>query len=211
MTDQNKLKEGGDGRGGADPAHSLHDPRLKMMSDVLTQPQAHSTPPPGSNPAELNHNLEVGGGVAVGGVGFTPSHERLQRRMSGYRSNSDKHFNHLDATTNALNNQHREDTKKLMKKFVDNNKPKKTTKSKQSATSNNDNSSSKANNMKPQIQQANGLKRPHPGANNTSSSTSDVLGGSAAGVNSAASEAKRMNLDQNNVDSTAIKHEVKPK
>ena len=171
------------------------------MSDVLTQSQAHSTPPPGPNPAELNHSLEVDRVGALGGVGLPgrlpAPHERLQRRMSGYRSNSDKHFNHLDATTNALNNQHREDTKKLMKKFVDNNKPKKTTKSKQSATSNNDNSSSKANNMKPQIQQANGLKRPHPGANNTSSSTSDVLGGSAAGVNSAASEAKRMNLDQN--------------
>ena len=40
------------------------------MSDVLTQPQAHSTPPPGSgpNPAELNRGLDGrGGGVAVGG------------------------------------------------------------------------------------------------------------------------------------------------
>ena len=188
-----------------------------MMSDVLTQPQAHSTPPPGPNPAELNHSLEdrggggvaVGGGVPIRGRAITPSHERLQRRMSGYRSDAEKAYSHLNATANALNHQHMEDTEKLKKKFVENNKPKKTTKNK-SSSNHNDNTSSKvaANNMKPQIQQANGLKRPHPGANTTSSSTSDVLGGSAA-VNSAATEAKRMNLDQNVNNATAIKLEVK--
>ena len=187
------------------------------MSDVLTQPQAHSTPPPGSgpNPAELNRGLDGrGGGVAVGGgvpglraaPNFTPAHERLQRRMENYSSNHINQVKHLNDTANAFNTIVREDTKKLQKKFVDNNKPKKATKNK---SSNNEiNSSSKASNMKPQIQQANGLKRPHPGANSTSSSTSNVLGGGPGGVSDAASEAKRMNLDQSN-NATAIKLEVK--
>ena len=191
------------------------------MSDVLTQPQAHSTPgPPGSGPnpvgAELNRvGLDGrGGGVAVGGgvpgglraaPNFTPAHERLQRRMENYSSNHISQVKHLNDTANAFNTIVREDTKKLQKKFVDNNKPKKATKNKSS--NNDNNSSSKASNMKPQIQQANGLKRPHPGANSTSSSTSNVLGG-PGGVSDAASEAKRMNLDQSN-NATAIKLEVK--
>ena len=64
--------------------------------------------------------------------------------------------------------------------------------------------------MNPVTQQANGLKRPHPGVNDTSSSASNGHEDSTA-VNSEASEAKRINLDQNNVDSTAIKQEVKSK
>merc|ERR1712008_256579 len=166
---------------------------------------AHSTPPPGPgpNPAELNRGLDGrGGGVAVGGgvpglraaPNFT-AHERLQRRMENYSSNHINQVKHLNDTANAFNTIVREDTKKLQKKFVDNNKPKKATKNKSS--NNDNNSSSKASNMKPQIQQANGLKRPHPGANSTSSSTSNVLGG-PGGVSDAASEAKRMNLDQSN-------------
>ena len=83
------------------------------MSDVLTQPQAHSTPPPGPNPAELNHSLEdrggsgglgaVGGGVPIRGRAITPSHERLQRRMSGYRADQEKAYSHNNAISNALN------------------------------------------------------------------------------------------------------------
>ena len=64
--------------------------------------------------------------------------------------------------------------------------------------------------MNPVTQQANGLKRPHPGVNDTSSSASNGHEDSTA-VNSEASEAKRINLDRNNVDSTAIKQEVKSK
>jgi len=106
------------------------------MSDVLTQPQVHSTQPPGSgpNPAELNRVLDGrGGGVAVGGgvpglraaPNFTPAHERLQRRMENYSSNHINQVKHLNDTANAFNTIVREDTKKLQKKFVDNNKPKK--------------------------------------------------------------------------------------
>ena len=64
--------------------------------------------------------------------------------------------------------------------------------------------------MNPEAQQVNGLKRPHPDANDTSSSASNGHEDTAA-VNSEVSEAKRMNLDQNNVDSTAINQEEKPK
>ena len=167
-----------------------------------------------SEEAAANFHLDGhGGGVAVGGgvpglraaPNFTPAHERLQRRMENYSSNHINQVKHLNDTANAFNTIVREDTKKLQKKFVDNNKPKKATKNK---SSNNEiNSSSKTSNMKPQIQQANGLKRPHPGANSTSSSTSNVLGGCPGGVSDAASEAKRMNLDQSN-NATAIKLEI---
>lgn len=112
------------------------------MSDVLTQPQAHSTPGQGpgtgSNPASdpLNRGpLGGGGGVSIGGgvpVGrnpnFTPTHERLQRRMENYSTNHKNQIRHLNETANAFNNICAEDTKKLMKKHVDNNKPKKATK-----------------------------------------------------------------------------------
>ena len=146
------------------------------MSDVL-----HNVPVPNA-PSSVDNSTS--GGVATGHAqrGPTPSHERLQRRLSGYRDIAKDRVHQYSDASNAFNTQHKEDTKKLMKNVVDNAKPKKSSKT---------NSSSR---MKPQIQQtANGLKRPHPGANVPADQTMS------------ASEAKRMNLD-----STAIKIEQKP-
>ena len=132
------------------------------MSDVL-QPPVNA----GLEQAQASANP---GGVASRGL--PPSHERLQRRMSGYRERAKDHMAHLEATTENLHNVSKEDTKKLIKKHLDNAKPKKQNK--------------KVNNMKPQINQSNGLKRPHPQNNDNN-----------------VGEAKRMNLENN------VKIEVK--
>ena len=142
-----------------------------MMSDVLHQPQgnAHGPPQPPLPSADSRAGISpVGGGVA-GGRGNTPnSVERLKHRMNLYRERNHENFDKYTASMGAQTKQHKEDTQKLQKKFIDNAKAKKTNKK-----------SDSKNSMKPQPQ--NGLKRPHPGANNSELPNSD---------------SKRLNLDQ---------------
>ena len=183
-------REGGDGRGdGLQGGHACHSHRLKMMGDVL-----HNSGPPISSEVNVTvgpggppHSVHSGGvaaqgvGRPTGGNGTPPSVERLKRRMSGYRERTKEFLPHYESTVNAFVSHHKEDTKKLMKKHVDNNASK-TSKSNPKAKKNN--SDSKAN-MKPQLQpQANGLKRPHPGANNAGNDNVNLH-----------VDAKRINLD----------------